>query len=204
MPDTDGTGNEQDARATQDSAEPVTSESAEDDEAVPDEAVTEETAAEESAADGADQDAEHEDPAEERPGPRRGLVIALGAVAAVAVVALAVTALLTPGWLVNPGSPDDVAARTTLALAEKNPAELDAVSCRNQQGRSTNPFPPDALSLIQSARSAGPAHLELDTQARAPVDLTLAAQGQTQTLPADVVLGVTDGQWCMAGISERQ
>ena len=45
--------------------------------------------------------------------------------------------------------------------------------------------------------------LELDTQARAPVDLVLSAQGQVQQLPADLVLGVSDGRWCMTGISQR-
>jgi hypothetical protein len=44
----------------------------------------------------------------------------------------------------------------------------------------------------------------LDTQAQAPVDLTLSAQGQTQDLPAAVVLGVTNGEWCMNGISQQQ
>ena len=113
------------------------------------------------------------------------------------------TALLVPGWAINPGSPDSVAEQATAALAAKDPAQLDAVSCRNQQGVPTNPFPPDALALIQQATPAGPPTLELDTQARAPVDLVLSAQGQTQQLPADIVMGVTDGQWCMAGISQR-
>ena len=113
------------------------------------------------------------------------------------------TALLVPGWAINPGSPDSVAEQATAALAAKDPAQLDAVSCRNQQGVPTNPFPPDALTLIQQATPAGPPTLELDTQARAPVDLVLSAQGQTQQLPADIVMGVTDGQWCMAGISQR-
>jgi hypothetical protein len=136
--------------------------------------------------------------------PGWGLVVALGAVAAVAVVALTVTAFLAPGWVVNPGSPDDTATRATTALATKDAGGLDAVSCRNQQGRSTNPFPPDALPLVQTATPSGPPHLELDTQAVAPVDLVLSAPGRTQTLPADLVLAVTDGHWCMAGVSQRQ
>jgi len=133
-----------------------------------------------------------------------GLVIALGAVAAIAVVALAVTALLYPGFLVNPGSPDDRAAQITTALASKDGAALDAASCRTPNGQPLNPLTPDALTLIQSAVPAGPAQLMLDTQARAPIDLTLSAQGQTQTLPADLVLGVTDGEWCMTGLTQRQ
>jgi hypothetical protein len=136
--------------------------------------------------------------------PRPWALIAATAVAAVAVVALAVTAFLVPGWAIKPGSPDSRAAQMTSALAAKDPAALDAVSCRDQQGNPTNPFPPDALGLIQSAERAGPTQLVLDTQARAPVDLTLSAQGQVQRLPADLVLGVTDGQWCMSGISQRQ
>lgn len=146
-----------------------------------------------------DEDEDDEGAASERP----WALVAATAVAALAVVALAVTAFLVPGWAVKPGSPDSVAQQATAALAAKDPARLDAVSCRDQQGAPTNPFPPDALALIQQATPAGPPVLELDTQARAPVDLVLSAQGQTQQLPADLVLGVTDGQWCMAGISQR-
>ncbi|MDD7916661.1 hypothetical protein [Actinomycetospora callitridis] len=147
-----------------------------------------------------DEDDEDDEPA----GRPMGLVIALGAVAAIAVVALAVTALLYPGFLVNPGSPDDRAAEITTALATKDGAALDAASCRTPSGQPLNPLTPDALTLIQSAVPAGPAQLMLDTQARAPIDLTLSAQGQTQTLPADLVLGVTDGEWCMTGLTQRQ
>ncbi|MEJ2865610.1 hypothetical protein [Actinomycetospora flava] len=146
-----------------------------------------------------DEDEDDEDEAPQRP----WALIAATTVAALAVVALAVTALLIPGWAIRPGSPDRVAEQATAALAAKDPAQLDAVSCRNQQGASANPFPPDALGLIQQATPAGPPILELDTQARAPVDLVLSAQGQSQQLPADIVLGVTDGKWCMAGISQR-
>ena len=146
-----------------------------------------------------DDDDDDEDEAPERPW---ALIVAT-AVAVVAVVALAVTAFIAPGFAIRPGSPDSVATQATSALATKDPAQLDAVSCRNQQGVPTNPFPPDALALIQQAQPAGPPQLELDTQARAPVDLTLSAQGQTQNLPADIVLGVTDGRWCMTGISQR-
>ncbi len=141
---------------------------------------------------------------DEPAGRPMGLVIALGAVAAIAVIALAVTALLYPGFLVNPGSPDDRAAQITTALATKDGAALDAASCRTPNGQPLNPLTPDALTLIQSAVPAGPAQLMLDTQARAPIDLTLSAQGQTQTLPADLVLGVTDGEWCMTGLTQRQ
>ena len=147
-----------------------------------------------------DDDLDDDEDAPQRP----WLTIALGVVAAAAIIALVVTTLIIPGWAVKPGSPDAVAERVSTALATKNPAELEAVSCHNQQGRATNPFPPDALQIIQSARPAGPPRLELDTQAVAPMDLTLSAQGQTQSLPADIVLAVTDGDWCMAGVSQRQ
>jgi hypothetical protein len=149
-------------------------------------------------------DTDGTDDDDEPAGRPMGLVIALGAVAAIAVVALAVTALLYPGFLVNPGSPDDRAAQITTALATKDGAALDAASCRTPNGQPLNPLTPDALTLIQSAVPAGPAQLMLDTQARAPIDLTLSAQGQTQTLPADLVLGVTDGEWCMTGLTQRQ
>jgi hypothetical protein len=152
-----------------------------------------------------DEDDDDDDDDDDEPAGRpMGLVIALGAVAAIAVVALAVTALLYPGFLVNPGSPDDRAAQITTALATKDGAALDAASCRTPNGQPLNPLTPDALTLIQSAVPAGPAQLMLDTQARAPIDLTLSAQGQTQTLPADLVLGVTDGEWCMTGLTQRQ
>jgi hypothetical protein len=142
-----------------------------------------------------DDDLTNDDDDDDEPAGRpMGLVIALGAVAAIAVVALAVTALLYPGFLVNPGSPDDRAAQITTALATKDGAALDAASCRTPNGQPLNPLTPDALTLIQSAVPAGPAQLMLDTQARAPIALTLSAQGQTQTLPADLVLGVTDGE----------
>ncbi|MFC5138833.1 hypothetical protein ACFPK1_11365 [Actinomycetospora rhizophila] len=144
-------------------------------------------------------DEDDEDDAPARP----WALIAATTVAVLAVVALAVTAFLAPGWAIRPGSPDGVATQATSALAAKDPAQLDAVSCRDQQGAPTNPFPPEALSLVQQATPAGPPILELDTQARAPVDLVLSAQGQVQQLPADIVLGVTDGRWCMTGISQR-
>ncbi|GAA4747273.1 hypothetical protein [Actinomycetospora chibensis] len=146
-----------------------------------------------------DDDEDDDEPA----GRPMGLVIALGAVAALAVVALAVTALLYPGFLVKPGSPDARATEMTTALANKDAAALESLSCHDQQGLSSNPFPPDVMSIVQSATPSGPAELKLDTQARAPVDIVVSAGGQTQTLPADLVLAVTDGNWCMTGVSQR-
>jgi hypothetical protein len=63
---------------------------------------------------------------------------------------------------------------------------------------------PQVLQLIQATKQTGPPHLSLDTQALAPVEFTLSAQGQTQSVAADVVLAVTNGAWCMDGISQRQ
>ncbi|HYH30392.1 MAG TPA: hypothetical protein VD903_08405 [Pseudonocardia sp.] len=138
-------------------------------------------------------------------GSRKGLLLgAGGAVLGVAVVALAIAAFVSPGFLAGPGTPDDTAARAVAALASKDPAEVDKVSCRGPDGAPVSQLPPQALQVIQAVRQTGAPELVLDTQAQAPVDLTLSAQGQTQDIPADVVLGVTDGEWCMTGIAQRQ
>lgn len=138
-------------------------------------------------------------------GSGKGLLLGLGGSALVAAsVALVVAAFVWPGFLGGPGTPDDTAAAATAALAGENPGELDEVSCHGADGRPTAQVPPDALELIHTATQTGPPHLSLDTQAKAPVDLTVNMQGQTQTLPADVLLGVTDGEWCMSGIAQRQ
>ncbi|HTF52675.1 MAG TPA: hypothetical protein VK735_34950 [Pseudonocardia sp.] len=135
---------------------------------------------------------------------KKGLLLGLGGGALVVIVVLVLAAFVWPGCLVGPGKPDDKAAEAVAALASKNPGELEKVSCHGPDGKPTAQMPPQALQLIQAAKQTGPPHLLLDTQARVPVDLTLSAQGQTQDLPVDVVLGVTDGEWCMNGISQRQ
>jgi hypothetical protein len=151
-----------------------------------------------------DDDVDDLEDEDERRRPSWALTITLGAVAVLAVAALAVTTLIVPGWAVKPGSPDDTANEVTTALALKDAGAIEAASCRNQQGGTANPFPPDLLGLITNVRTAGPARMQLDTQATAPIDLSASAGGRTQTLPADLILAVNDGQWCLAGISQRQ
>ncbi|MBO0872014.1 MAG: hypothetical protein J2P19_01345 [Pseudonocardia sp.] len=139
-----------------------------------------------------------------RKATRKGLLLGLGASAVVVIVVLALAAFVWPAGLVGPGKPDGKAAQAVAALASKNPGELEKASCHGPDGNPTAQLPPQALRLIQTVKQAGPPRLLLDTQARTPVDLTLSAQGQTQNIPIDVVLGVTRGEWCMAGIAERQ
>jgi hypothetical protein len=126
-----------------------------------------------------------------------------GAVAAVAVLALA--GYVWPGFLAGPGTPDATAAEVTAAMSSKNPAELDKVSCHGPDGKPTNHMlPPQAMQLIQSVTETAPPRLSLDTEAMAPIELTLSAQGQTQKLPANLVLTVSNGQWCMNGLAQQQ
>jgi len=143
--------------------------------------------------------------AAQRKGSRKSLLAGIGIGALVVLLAgLGVGAFVWPGLHAGPGKPDDKASEVTAALASKNPGELEKVSCHGPDGKSTTQIPPQAVQMIQAAKAAGPTHLALDTEALAPVDITLSAQGQTQNVPADVVLGVTQGQWCMKGISQRQ
>jgi hypothetical protein len=135
---------------------------------------------------------------------RKGLLIGLGSGLLVGlVVALLLGAFVWPGYLTGPGDPQETADRATTALGAKDSAGLEAVSCKAPDGRATAALPPQALQLIGRAAPAGPVQLTLDTEARVPVDLTLNAQGQTQTLPSDLVLGVDDGSWCLNGLAER-
>lgn len=128
-----------------------------------------------------------------------------GAVLAGAAAAFLVTGFLAPGFLVKPGTPDAAAAQATAALAGKNVQELERVSCQGPDGRPIAPVPAEALELIQTATQAGPLRLALDTQAQAPLDLTVTAQdGRTQTLPAEMQFAVTGGEWCLSGIAQRQ
>jgi hypothetical protein len=137
-------------------------------------------------------------------GRKKGLVIGLGSAAGVVIVALVLAAFVWPGFLAGPGKPDAKAQQVVTALGSKNPGEVEKISCHSPDGKSSNQIPPQALSLIQSVKQTGPAHLSLDTEAQVPIDLTLNAQGKTQTAPANAVLGVTDGDWCMKGLSQRQ
>jgi hypothetical protein len=135
---------------------------------------------------------------------RKGLLIGLGSGLLVGlVVALLLGAFVWPGYLTGPGDPQTTADRATAALGAKDAAGIEAVSCKSPDGRPTASLPPQALQLIGKAAPAGPVQLTLDTEARVPVDLTLNAQGQSQTLPSDLVLGVDDGSWCLNGLAER-
>ncbi len=136
---------------------------------------------------------------------RKGVLLGVGgAVLAVAALALVLAAFAWPGFLAGPGTPDDTATRAVAALASKDPAEVDKVSCRGPDGNAVSQIPAEALQVIQGATQTGAPQLLLDTQAQAPVTLTLSAQGQTQDIAADVMLGVTDDEWCMTGISQQQ
>lgn len=140
----------------------------------------------------------------QRKANKKGLLLGLGGGALVVIVVLALAAFVWPACFIGPGKPDDKAAESVAALASKNPGELEKVSCRDPEGKPIAQLPPQVLQLIQTAKPAGPPHLLLDTQARAPVDLTLSALGQSHDIPIDVVLGVTKGEWCMNGIADRQ
>jgi hypothetical protein len=139
-----------------------------------------------------------------RKGRRQGLLLGVGISVLVVIVALGVSALVWPGFLTGPGKPDGKASEATAALASKNSGQVDKVSCHGPDGKSTAQIPPQAMQMIASVKPAGPAQQLLDTEATAPINLTLSAQGQTQDVPAEVVLGVTKGEWCMKGISQRQ
>lgn len=137
-------------------------------------------------------------------GRKKGLVLGLGSAAVVVIVALGLAAFVWPGFLAGPGKPDAKAEQVVSALSSKNPGELEQISCHGPDGKSLNQIPPEALSMIQSVKQTGPAQLSLDTEAQFPIDLTVNAQGKTQNAPADAVLGVTDGDWCMKGLAQRQ
>jgi hypothetical protein len=121
------------------------------------------------------------------------------------LIVMALGAYVWPGVLTGPGKPDGKAAEAAAALGSKNAAALDKITCHGPDGKpSSQMIPPQALQLIQGVTQTGPPQLSLDTQALAPVDLTLSAQGQTQKLPAALALAVSNGQWCMNGLAQRQ
>ncbi len=143
-------------------------------------------------------------PAAPAPAKKKRLAVLLGVGAGVlALVALALTAFVWPGFLAGPGTPDEVGAAATTALGSKNSAGLDSVSCRSDDGKVIAQLPQEAFQLVQSAKVAGPPTLLIDTQAQQPIDLVLTVQGQSQNVPANVILGVNDGDWCVLGLSMR-
>jgi hypothetical protein len=144
-------------------------------------------------------------PATRQNGSKKGLLIGLGSGALVGIIAgLAFAGLVKPAFLVGPGKPDQKASEATAALAGKNADAMAKASCRGPDGQLSQQLPAQALQLVQSVKPTGPPHLSLDTEATEPVDVTVSSQGQTQTIPIDIMLGVTNGEWCMTGIAQRQ
>ncbi len=135
---------------------------------------------------------------------KTGLLLGLVSGAFVLLLVLVLVAFFVwPGYA-GPGSPDSKAEEAAAALSSKDSGQLDQVSCHSEDGKPLAQISPEALKLVQSAKPSGGAQMILDTEAHAPVDLTLSAQGQTQTLPSTAVLGVSHHQWCLKGLAQRQ
>jgi hypothetical protein len=139
-------------------------------------------------------------PRRRRPDRRAVLTFGSGVLAGALVLAL-VAIFIWPGHLFGPGSPDSVASQATTALGAKDRPTTDRLSCRGPDGASV--VSGDILNVISAAKPAGPAKIVIDTEAHAPVDLTVSFQGQSQTLPVDLVLGVSHGAWCFKAITQR-
>jgi hypothetical protein len=121
-----------------------------------------------------------------------------------AIVALLLGALVWPGYLLGPGNPDDTANQVTAALSAKDGPTLDRLSCKGANGQSVTQLSGQVLQYITKVAPAGPTTKVIDTEARTPVDVTLSVQGQTQTLPSELVLGESKGDWCLKGLAQRQ
>lgn len=135
---------------------------------------------------------------------KAGLLLGLVSGAFVLLLAVVLVAFFVwPGYA-GPGNPQSKADEAAAALASKDAGRLDQVACHGEDGQSLAQISPQALQLVQSAKPAGGPQMILDTEAHAPVDLTLSAQGQTQTLPSTAILGVSDHQWCLKGLAQRQ
>ena len=152
-----------------------------------------------------DDDDDDDDDEDEREGVARSTFFATLGVAVVAVIGVLflLGAYVWPAIL-GPGSPEDTGNQAVSALSAKDPGQLGAISCVRLDGTPAASFPPELLALVGKAAPAGPSKQTLDTEARVPVDLTLTQGGQSQTLPADLLLGVNHGDWCLNGISQRQ
>ena len=136
---------------------------------------------------------------------RKGLLVGIGVgVVGGLVVSLVLGAFVWPGWFVGAGSPDDVATRSIAAFSARDVGALNAVTCTGTDGRLTSQISADALQEVAGATADGPATTTVDTEARAPMTLTLSAQGQTQALPSELVIGQNDGEWCLVGLAQRQ
>lgn len=135
----------------------------------------------------------------------KGLLVGLGTGLLVGIIAaLAFTWLAKPEFLVGPGAPDGKSSEVTAALASKNADGIAKATCRTPNGSLSQQLPAQALQAIQSAKPTSGPQRALDTEAVTPVTLTITEQGQTQDLPVDIVFGVTNGQWCMRGITQQQ
>jgi hypothetical protein len=136
---------------------------------------------------------------------KKALLLGLGSGALGLIVGLVLGAFAGPALLSGPGKPDGEAAKVVAALASKNPGQMGKVYCHGPNGKPVGqPLPAQALQLIQSVKRAGPLQRPLDTEAQVPLALTVSNQGRTQTLPANMVLGVTNGEWCMQGLAQPQ
>ncbi len=156
------------------------------------------------AADGDEEWADAEDKAY-RKELRKGFAFGtVGGLLIGAIVALLLGALVWPGYLLGPGNPDDTANQVTSALSAKDGPTLDRLSCKGEDGRSVTQLSGQVLQYITKVAPAGPTTKLLDTEARTPVDVTLSVQGQTQTLPSELVLGESKGDWCLKGLAQRQ
>ena len=136
---------------------------------------------------------------------RKGLFFGLaGGLVVGAIVALLLGAFVYPGYLGGPGSPDDTANEIVTALSAKDAPALDQLSCRGPDGAAVSQLSPQVLQLLSDVKPSGPTTSFIDTEARTPVDLTLSFQGQTQTLPSEIVIGQVQGDWCLKGLAQRQ
>jgi hypothetical protein len=124
----------------------------------------------------------------------------LGLIIGLVVGGFAGPALLSGG----PGKPDGKASEAVAALASKNPTQLGKVYCDGSNGKPVAQLPPQALQQIQSVKQAGKVQQPLDTEAQVPISITVSNQGRTQTLPLQMVLGVTKSAWCMKGLAQPQ
>ena len=145
-----------------------------------------------------------EKPAKAPSGKRRPVLLGIlaGFVVGFLVIGL-VGAFLWPGNAVGPGSPDSVASEATAAFTAKDAAALDGLSCKAPDGKAIQPIDAQVFGVIASSKPAGPARLQMESEARVPLDLTITYQGQQQPLPVDLVLGETDRAWCLKGLTSR-
>ena len=136
---------------------------------------------------------------------RKALLLGLGSGALGLVAGLALGAFAGSALLSGPGKPDGEASKAVAALASKNPGQMGKVYCHGANGKPVvQQIPQRDLQLIQSVKRAGSLQRPLDTEAQVPISLTVGNQGKPQSLPITMVLGVTNGEWCMKGLARPQ